>query len=133
MIFTPIEVATLERLYPDRQAYLELLYLLSDRVQDDAGEAVADGIRFVCAIRHLPYGNRDVEGLDGPDFWWCRSTKPMFSDEYDNYLPNDVWNKGMINVFSWTNGVEEFAVCWAMTPSDVRNRLWSEWTQEVPV
>jgi hypothetical protein len=135
-IFTDDESTTLESLYPDRDGFFLYLLILSDRVQEDCGEAVADGMRFLCAIRQRPYLH-DVDPFseDGQSaYWWCPSDRynSRVEDEFSDYIPEELGISIMDDTYSVRDSLTMFLTRWADLPTETRTRLWAEWApQEV--
>lgn len=133
MIFSELETVTLNNLYPDPDSWWEYLYLLSDRVQEDEGEVVAEGVRFLCEIRQRPYmGKREVwYGV----CWWCASEKEDYQrlrqDSYRNYLPAELRLSVAHDFDTPTAALEAYLTNWTTLAPEVRAELWSTWVGEV--
>lgn len=142
-VFRPEEAATLTVLYGDPDNWWIYWYSLSDRLQEDGDETVADGMRFLYRIRQRPYRIiRPARGLQkaGASVWWMctvvwknadvRRSQSVGGSRFNNHLPYEfeyLTGSGINKMYSdVASALGAFLTSWTSFTQETRTRLWAE-------
>lgn len=143
--FTPLEAATLLRLWDDEPDWWRFIYHLSDRFQDDGDEDAARFIRWLCGWGYRPCNHPDylkmyglfwlwtandevVKGWLGRKVWGIRGAKlNILPFEFKDCCAG-VWRaKGRHNFDTPAEAVEAAMDCWRTLTEEQKADLEANW------